>query len=71
MRAFLGTGLLGAAFARAACARQEKVVVWNRSAAKAESLTEAGAAVASSPENAVRNAQRIIRFTACPNCRSK
>lgn len=57
--AFLGTGLLGAAFAEAACKRGDVVTVWNRTTAKARALQAFGAHVASSPEMAVRGAARV------------
>ncbi len=57
--AFLGTGLLGAAFVEAACGRGESVTVWNRTRAKAEALTAVGARVAGTPAEAVRGAARV------------
>lgn len=57
--AFLGTGLLGAAFVEAALGRGESVTVWNRSAAKAEALRPFGARVAATPDAAVANADRV------------
>jgi len=57
--AFLGTGLLGGAFAEAACKRGDSVTVWNRTTAKARALQQFGAQVASSPEMAVRGAERV------------
>lgn len=57
--AFLGTGLLGAAFAEAACGRGDTVTVWNRTASKADALTPFGASVAATPADAVRDAERV------------
>lgn len=57
--AFLGTGLLGAAFAEAAAQRGDTVTAWNRSAAKAQALAPFGVIAAASPAEAVRNAQRV------------
>lgn len=57
--AFLGTGLLGAAFAEAAAKRGDSVTVWNRSADKARALTPFGIAVAATPAEAVRGASRV------------
>lgn len=57
--AFLGTGLLGAAFVEAALGRGESVTVWNRSAAKAEALKPFGARVAATPADAVAGAERV------------
>jgi 3-hydroxyisobutyrate dehydrogenase-like beta-hydroxyacid dehydrogenase len=57
--AFLGTGLLGAAFVEAALGRGESITVWNRSVAKAEALRPFGAQVAASPAAAVAGAERV------------
>lgn len=57
--AYLGTGLLGAAFAEAALGRGDSVTVWNRTAAKAKALEAFGATVAATPADAVRNAERV------------
>ena len=59
MIAHLGTGLMGAAFVRAARARGEDVTVWNRSEAKAQALEAYGAVVKLDPADAVRGATRI------------
>lgn len=56
--AFLGTGLLGAAFAEAAAARGDTVTAWNRTAAKAQALARFGVKAAASPAEAVRGASR-------------
>lgn len=57
--AFLGTGLLGAAFAEAAAARGDTVTAWNRTAAKAQALARFGVQAAASPAEAVRGATRV------------
>lgn len=57
--AFLGTGLLGAAFAQAAAQRGDTVTAWNRSAAKVQALAPFGVMAAASPAEAVRGAQRV------------
>ena len=57
--AFLGTGLLGAAFAEAAARRGDTVTVWNRSPDKAQALVPFGVRVAASPADAVRDATRV------------
>ena len=57
--AFLGTGLLGAAFAEAAAKRGDTVTAWNRSPNKVFALKQFGVIAAASPAEAVRNASRI------------
>jgi 3-hydroxyisobutyrate dehydrogenase-like beta-hydroxyacid dehydrogenase len=57
--AFLGTGLLGAAFVEAALKRGEDVIVWNRTIEKARALEKFGARVASTPADAVRGVSRV------------
>ena len=57
--AFLGTGLLGSAFAEAAAKRGDAVTVWNRTADKAQALAEFGIAMAAAPAAAVRDAARV------------
>ena len=57
--AFLGTGLLGAAFAEAAAARGDSVTVWNRSSDKARALVAFGVSVAETPAQAVRDCLRV------------
>ncbi len=57
--AFLGTGLLGSAFAEAAAKRGDSVTVWNRSADKAQALAGFGVAVAGTSAEAVRGAARV------------
>jgi 3-hydroxyisobutyrate dehydrogenase-like beta-hydroxyacid dehydrogenase len=57
--AYLGTGLLGAAFVEAALGRGDQVTVWNRTVAKARVLEPLGARVAPTPADAVRGADRV------------
>lgn len=57
--AFLGTGLLGSAFAEAAAQRGDDVTAWNRSADKALALKAFGVNAATTPADAVRDATRI------------
>ena len=57
--AFLGTGLLGSAFAEAAAKRGDTVTAWNRSPAKAQALAQFGIKAAATPADAVRGASRV------------
>lgn len=57
--AFLGTGLLGAAFAEAAARRGDAVVAWNRSPEKLAALAPFGVKAAATPAEAVRGASRV------------
>ena len=57
--AFLGTGLLGSAFAEAAAQRGDNVTAWNRSADKVLALKAFGVNAATTPADAVRGATRI------------
>jgi len=57
--AFLGTGLLGGAFAEAAAKRGDSVTGWNRSADKVLALAQFGVKAASTPAEAVRGASRV------------
>jgi 3-hydroxyisobutyrate dehydrogenase-like beta-hydroxyacid dehydrogenase len=57
--AFLGTGLLGGAFAEAASKRGDTVTAWNRSADKVQALTQFGVIAARSPAEAVRHARQV------------
>lgn len=56
---FLGTGLLGGAFAQAAATRGDAVTAWNRSLDKVHALAQFGVKAAATPAEAVRDAQRI------------
>ncbi len=57
--AFLGTGLLGSAFAEAAAKRGDCVSAWNRTPEKLRALQEFGVIAAATPADAVRQAQRV------------
>ena len=57
--AFLGTGLLGSAFAQAAAQRGDDVTAWNRSADKVLALKPFGVNAAATPADAGRGAARI------------
>lgn len=57
--AFLGTGLLGGAFAQAAATRGDSVTAWNRTAAKVQALAQFGVKAAPTPADAVRGAARV------------
>lgn len=57
--AFLGTGLLGSAFAEAAAKRGDTVTAWNRSAEKVTALAPFGVKAAAIPADAVRGAARV------------
>jgi len=57
--AFLGTGLLGGAFAEAAAKRGDTVTAWNRSPDKVLALARFGVKPAATPSEAVRGASRV------------
>lgn len=57
--AFLGTGLLGGAFAEAAAKRGDTVTAWNRSPDKVQDLAQFGVKAATTPAEAVRGASRV------------
>lgn len=57
--AFLGTGLLGSAFAEAAAKRGDIVTAWNRSPNKILALVRFGVKTATTPAEAVRGASRV------------
>lgn len=59
MKAYLGTGLLGAGFVKAMLRKGMHVQVWNRTKEKAAALAADGAAVCDSPADAVKGADRI------------
>lgn len=58
-RAFIGTGLIGAGLAEAACGRGDEVVVYNRTVSKAEALSQFGARVAPSAAEAAASSSRV------------
>jgi 3-hydroxyisobutyrate dehydrogenase-like beta-hydroxyacid dehydrogenase len=57
--AFLGTGLLGGAFAEASARRGDSVTAWNRSQDKLAALAPSGVKPVKSPADAVRGAARV------------
>ncbi len=57
--AFLGTSLLGGAFAEAAAKRGDTVTAWNRSPDKVRTLAQFGVIAAANAAEAVRAAQRV------------
>lgn len=57
--AFLGTGLLGGAFAQAAAKRGDAVTAWNRSSGKVAALASFGVTAAATAADAVRGAARV------------
>ncbi len=62
MKAFLGTGLLGANFVKAMLRRGNQVQVWNRTASKAQALETAGAKAFENIIDAVKGAD-VIHLT--------
>ncbi|WP_405653479.1 NAD(P)-dependent oxidoreductase [Streptomyces sp. RK9] len=65
--AFLGLGHMGAPMAGRVLAAGHPLTVWNRTAAKAEPLVAAGAHSASTPAEAVRDADVVITMLAGPD----
>jgi 3-hydroxyisobutyrate dehydrogenase len=58
--AVLGTGIMGAGMAGSLLRAGHAVTVWNRTAAKAAPLADAGATVADSPADAVSGAEVVV-----------
>jgi 3-hydroxyisobutyrate dehydrogenase len=58
--AVLGTGIMGSAIARNLLTAGIHTIVWNRSVPSTEPLADAGAQVAASPQDAVRDARVVI-----------
>jgi 3-hydroxyisobutyrate dehydrogenase-like beta-hydroxyacid dehydrogenase len=58
--AFLGLGIMGAPMARRLLDHGLQVTVWNRNAARAAPLVDAGARLAESPAQAASNAEAVI-----------
>ncbi|MEO6501350.1 MAG: NAD(P)-binding domain-containing protein, partial [Jatrophihabitantaceae bacterium] len=56
----LGTGIMGAGVAGSLLRAGHQVTVWNRDAAKAAPLADAGALVAQTPEEAVADAEVVL-----------
>jgi 2-hydroxy-3-oxopropionate reductase len=57
---FLGTGLMGEPMAMNLIKSGYQVTVWNRTASKTAELTSAGARLAKSPADAVRQAEAVV-----------
>ncbi|MEV7419492.1 NAD(P)-dependent oxidoreductase [Streptomyces sp. NPDC089919] len=64
--AFLGLGSMGLPMARHLLSAGYPLTVWNRTAGKAAPLAGAGAAVAATPAEAVRDADLVITMLADP-----
>lgn len=64
--AVVGLGGMGSRIAQGLLDAGHEVVVWNRDAAKAEPLTERGAAAAVSPAEAARRSEAVITMVADP-----
>ncbi|HEX2063219.1 MAG TPA: NAD(P)-dependent oxidoreductase [Acidimicrobiales bacterium] len=64
--AFIGLGQMGAPMARRLLEAEHDVTVWNRTASKAEPLTEAGARAASTPADAAAGAEAVFTMVADP-----
>ncbi|MEV7613746.1 NAD(P)-dependent oxidoreductase [Streptomyces sp. NPDC089799] len=64
--AFLGLGGMGTPMARHLLASGLPLTVWNRTAARARPLVEAGAVLAATPAEAVRDADVVITMLADP-----
>lgn len=62
--AVLGTGIMGGPMARNLLRAGHEVTVWNRTVQKTEALEEEGARVASTPEDAVRDAEIVLTMLA-------
>ncbi|QDQ11361.1 NAD(P)-dependent oxidoreductase [Streptomyces spectabilis] len=65
--AFLGLGHMGTPMARQLLVAGHPLTVWNRTAAKAEPLVAQGARLASTPADAVRDADVVITMLAGPD----
>jgi 3-hydroxyisobutyrate dehydrogenase-like beta-hydroxyacid dehydrogenase len=64
--AVIGLGGMGARLARRLLGARHEVVVWNRTPAKAEALTAAGAVAATSPAEAARRADAVLTMVGDP-----
>ena len=67
--AVLGTGIMGAAMARNLLRAGLRTTVWDRSASATAPLAEAGAEVAATPADAVRDAGVVITMLPTPERR--
>nr|WP_273938984.1 NAD(P)-dependent oxidoreductase [Kutzneria chonburiensis] len=65
--AFLGLGSMGLPMARRLLAAGYELTVWNRTATKAELVASDGAKVASTPAEAVRDADVVVTMLADPD----
>jgi 3-hydroxyisobutyrate dehydrogenase-like beta-hydroxyacid dehydrogenase len=64
--AFIGLGAMGGHMARRLVEAGHDLIVWNRTAAKAEPLLEVGASLANSPADAARQAEVVITMVSDP-----
>ena len=64
--AFLGLGTMGAPMAANIARRGHALTVWNRSAARAQPLVDAGARLAASPAEAARGADAVVMMLSDP-----
>ncbi|MFF6999736.1 NAD(P)-dependent oxidoreductase [Streptomyces sp. NPDC008313] len=64
--AFMGLGHMGAPMARRLLTAGHSLTVWNRTPAKADPLVDLGAALATDPAGAVRQADVVITMLADP-----
>ena len=62
--AVLGMGIMGGPMARNLLRAGHEVTVWNRTVQKTEALEEEGARVASTPADAVRDAEIVLTMLA-------
>jgi len=62
--AVLGTGIMGGSMARNLLRAGHEVTVWNRTVQKTEALKEEGGRVASTPADAVRDAEIVLTMLA-------
>ena len=67
--AVLGTGIMGSAMARNLLRAGLRTTVWDRSASATAPLAEAGAEVAGTPADAVRDARVVITMLPTPERR--
>jgi 3-hydroxyisobutyrate dehydrogenase len=65
--AVVGLGAMGSRIARRLLDSGHEVIVWNRNAARATPLVDAGAAAAESPADAARQAEAVITMVSNPD----